>query len=112
MAKNYIQVGNTLVLVAPTGGVISGQLYVIGSLPVVAEFSAAEGDLFEGTACGVYQFPKTAANTPAAGAKAYYDTTLHQVTTTATANTLIGVFTEAYANGTTVANVRLNGVAV
>ena len=111
MAKNFVQHGNTLSLVAPTGGVVSGMVYLIGALAVIAEHTAAEGELFEGTTVGVYSLPKVSADTPAQGAKAYLKADGTAVTTTATSNTLIGVFTEAYANGTTSANVRLNGNA-
>lgn len=111
MAKNHVQVGDTLSLVAPVGGVVNGMVYVIGALVVVASFTAADGELFEGHTVGVWSLPKTVANTPAQGAKAYWDAVAGSVTTTASGNTLIGVFTEAYAAGTTSANVKLGIVA-
>ena len=112
MAKNYVQVGNTLTLTAPVGGVVSGMVYLMGSLPVVAEFSAAQDEPFEGSTCGVYSLPKVPADTPAQGAKAYLLVDGTAVTTVVGSNKLIGVFTNSYANGTTVADVRLNGVSV
>lgn len=111
MAKNYIQDGDVITCVAPAGGVVSGGAYVIGSIAVVATTSAAAGADFEGCTEGVFRLPKVAGDTPAQFAKAYLKSD-GSVTTTASGNTLIGVFTKAYANGTTVANVRLNGVSV
>ena len=48
------------------------------------------------------------ADTPAQGDKAYWDNTAKEVTTTSTANTLIGVFIVAALNGDATVNVRLN----
>lgn len=112
MAKNHVQVGDTLSLIAPTGGVVSGMIYVVGALPVVAEFSAAVGEPFEGSTVGVYNFPKEVADAPAQGAKAYLKADGTVITSVATSNKLVGVFTQAYVNGDTKCDVRLNGVAV
>lgn len=111
MAKNFVKEGNYLTLTAPTGGVVSGSMYLIGAILVVAVVSAAVGDEFEGAVCGVWELPKTSANTPAQGALAYWNDTAKEVTTTATGNKLIGVFIKAYGAGTTAAQVRLNGSA-
>ncbi|AUS02258.1 protein of unknown function DUF2190 [Vibrio phage 2.096.O._10N.286.48.B5] len=111
MAK-FVQEGKALAFTAPTGGVLNGHIYVIGSLPVLADHDADEGEMFTGHTVGVWEMPKTAANTPAEGAKAYWDATAKSVTTTATANTLIGAFTEGYTAGTTSASVRLSGALV
>jgi len=110
--KNYIQEGKVVTAVAPAGGVVAGNIYVIGVLVMVASTSQAVGDQFEGETQGVFEFNKTSANTPTQFANAYWDATAEEVTTTATANTLIGVFMKAYANGDTKAEVRLNGVSV
>lgn len=112
MAKNFVQHGNTLTCVAPAGGVINGRLYKIGSLIVVADTDAAEGVEFEGHTQGVWNFnQKTAANTPAVNAPAYL-TSGGEITTTASGNSLVGVFTVAGVNGSTACQVRLNGVSV
>ena len=109
--KNYVQVGNTLTLIALVA-VVSGMIYKVGDLIVVANQSVASGEEFEGDRVGVFTLPKTAANTPAQGAKAYLNAAGTEITTTATSNTLVGVFTEAYANGTTEAKILLTGQVV
>lgn len=112
MAKNFVQHGHTVTCVAPAGGVVAGTLYLIGALPVVAAINAAEGESFEGHTVGVWDFNnKTAANTPTLGAKAYLTAAGTEITTTATSNTLIGVFLSSGGSGSTACRVRLNGVA-
>lgn len=108
--KNYIQEGKVVTAVAPSGGVVSGTPVVIGGLVLVPTTTVAEGDEFEAATCGVFEFPKTLANTPAQFAKAYWSGT--EITTTATANTLVGVFMKAYTSSDAVCQVRLNGTAV
>lgn len=90
--KNFIQEGNVLTLTAPTGGVVSGQGYLIGALFVVALVTALESEPFTAVTKGVIKLPVTAANTPAAGGLAYWNNTAREVTTTASGNTLIGHF--------------------
>ena len=111
MAKNWIQKGDVITCVAPAGGVVSGTPYLIGALIVVAMTSAAANANFEGAVNGVFKFTKVQADTPTALAKAYLKSD-GTVTTTASGNTLIGVFTKAYGNTDTTAEVRLNGVSV
>lgn len=112
MAGNFVQPGETLEFVAPSGGVVSGQGYVIGALFVVALGSAAAGSLFRGSTCGVWDLPKAATVTPAAGSVAFWSNTAKTLTgTTATGLFPIGVFTEAPAAGDATVNVRLNGTA-
>lgn len=110
--KNFVQKGDVVTFIAPTGGAVSGTPLVIGALILVPAFSAADGYECEGVTEGVFELPKLSTDTPAQFAKAYWDATNGRLTTTATDNTLIGVFTEALASGTTIANVRLNGVSV
>lgn len=112
MAKGFVQLGNTVTFTAPSGGVINGHAYKIGALVVIADITAAEGQECEGHTKGVWALDKTAADTPAQFAKAYLLADGSAITTVATSNTLIGVFTEAYASGDTVCHVRLNGVSV
>lgn len=58
--RNFIQPGNTLTVIAPTGGVVSGQLFAVGALIGVAAFSAAAGEEVEMTTEGVFDLPKAA----------------------------------------------------
>lgn len=112
MAKNFVQAGKTLRFTAPSGGVVNGRCHLIGTLPVIAEFTAAEGEPFEGTTEGVYELPKTSGDVYAEGVKVYLIAATGVTTTTASGNTLIGAASEAAASGTTLAKVRLNGTTV
>lgn len=66
MAKNYVQDGDALQLTAPSGGVVSGGIYAIGALVVVAIADAAEGEIFAGKTNGVWNVPATAGLTAGA----------------------------------------------
>lgn len=67
MATNFVQDGDVLTLTAPAGGVVSGGLYAIGNLVVVAIVTAAAGQPFAGRTHGVWSVPAAAGL--AAGAK-------------------------------------------
>lgn len=67
MAKNHVQEGSVLTLIAPAGGVVSGTAYAIGQLVAVALEDAAEGLPFEGAVAEVWRLPCAAGLT--AGAK-------------------------------------------
>jgi predicted RecA/RadA family phage recombinase len=108
MAQNYIQKGNSLDLVAPYD-VNSGDGMLVGSLFGVASNDAVSGAAVVAELVGVWELKKTSAQAWTQGAKVYWDNTAKEVTTTATANTLIGVAAEAAANPSSTGIVRLNG---
>ena len=110
MAKNLIQKGDVLDLIAPTGGVVSGAPVLIGSILVVPLVTAAETEVFAGQVVGVFEVAK-ATGVIAAGAKVYWNATNSNLTTTASGNTLVGVAVEAAASGDATVKVRLDGVA-
>lgn len=60
MAKNYVEDGNVLTLIAPVGGVQSGVPAVIGDLVVVPLVDAAAGEPFAGKTGGVWSLPAAA----------------------------------------------------
>lgn len=66
MAKNYVQDGNVLQLPAPVGGVVSGGIYAIGVLVVVAIADAAAGEQFAAAPNGVWSVPAAAGLTAGA----------------------------------------------
>lgn len=111
--KNNTQDGDVLTMVAPSGGVVGGNGYLIGSLFGVAVASIAVGLDFELATRGVFTLPKAATITPGAGVKLYWDDTNKNVTTTASGNTLIGVHAAKAAAGASDATlpVRLGIVA-
>lgn len=66
MAKNYVQDGNVLQLTAPTGGVVSGGIYAIGTLVVIALATAVKDEKFAAATNGVWNVPATAGLTAGA----------------------------------------------
>jgi len=110
--KNFVQRGDTVTFIAPTGGAASGIPLVVNKLVVIPVFSAAEGYECEGTTTGVYALPKASTTTPAQFDTAYWDATNGEVTTEANGNTKIGVFMHALDAGTAEADVRLDGVSL
>lgn len=110
--NNYVQKGDTVTHTVAGTAVTSGQSLLIGSLFGVCATAAAVGEQVEVCVAGVFTLAKKSADTPTAFAKAYWDDTNKEVTTTASGNSLVGVFTEAVASGVTTAAVRLNGVSI
>jgi predicted RecA/RadA family phage recombinase len=108
--KNYVQPGNTITLTAPYA-VTSGDCLLVGAIFGVAAGIAILGDPVETAVESVHDLKKVASQAWAAGDKIYWDNTAEQTTKTPTANTLIGVATEAVAGGATdlIGRVRLNG---
>lgn len=110
MAKNYVQPGHVLTLTAPSGGVVSGQGYVIGALFVVALHNADEGAPFEGQCTGVFNLPKTSAQAWTEGAAIYWNAGTGKATTSdgTGSNPLIGNAAVAAANPSEFGHVRLS----
>ncbi|CCF19157.1 conserved protein of unknown function [Pseudorhizobium banfieldiae] len=105
--RNFIQPGKVLTAVAPSGGVVSGQLVQVGLIIGVAATSAAEGEQYELALGEVYELPKVSAQAWTMGAAIYMDAT-GIATTVATDNTKIGVAAAAAANPSGSGLVRLN----
>jgi predicted RecA/RadA family phage recombinase len=110
---NYVQPGEVLTLTAPSGDVVAGRPYLIGSLLVVATISAEETLPFTGITVGVVSYTKPGSQAWTEGAKIYWDDSAKKFTTTAGGNTLVGVAVEAVGSGAgeTTGKVRLDGVA-
>ncbi|TCR69698.1 DUF2190 family protein [Bosea sp. BK604] len=113
--KNYVQPGDAIDFVAPSGGVVGGAGFLLGTLFGVVARSAAQGEttVLNCKPGDVFRLPKAATITPAPGAILYWDDTNKNVTTTSASNTKIGVQAALAASGATDATVlvRLNGVA-
>lgn len=67
--KNFLSPGNTLKLIAPGGGVVSGVGYLFGSILAFAQSSEDATNLFSGLVEGVIEAPKLTANVMAVGDK-------------------------------------------
>jgi predicted RecA/RadA family phage recombinase len=95
MAKNFIQPGRVVTLVAPTGGVLSGQALQVGALFGIAAFDAIGGADVEVALEGIWELPK-AAVAIARGAPVFWDAAAGNVAADIGAsNALIGGATEA-----------------
>ncbi len=111
MATNQVQEGRILTLVAPSGGVVSGSGYVIGSLFVVALVTAAEGESFAGATEGVFAMTKVAAGSGkafTAGEHVWYNNTSKAWDKTGSGLYQIGVAVDAAATTATTCNVMIN----
>lgn len=109
--NNFVQPGEVLELTAPVGGVVSGTLYIIGGLPVVAAVTAAAGATFAAHVCGVFELPKTAAQAWAEGDRIYWNAGTSKAENLSASGLLIGVAAAAAANPSATGKVRLNGSA-
>jgi predicted RecA/RadA family phage recombinase len=110
---NFNQPGDVLTLTAPLGGVVSGGVYQIGALVVVAAADALVDEPFEGKARGVFSVPKIGSQAWTEGARVYWDSGAEEFTTTAPGNHLSGVAVEAVGSGVdeTTGKVYLDGIA-
>ena len=103
--KNFILPGNNITVIAPAGGVTSGQLVIIGAIVGVASCTAAAGAQVELAVEGVYDLAKVPADALPAGAVAKVATGSNVI---AAAGTLgIGWVVQAAAAGAATARVRL-----
>lgn len=108
--KNYVQDGIALDLIAPSGGVVSGLAYKIGSIIALAAVDAAEGETFAGYVEGVYDVVAATHATDQAwteGLLIYWDDTAKAFTITATSNTKAGVAVAAKASTAAEGRLRL-----
>lgn len=109
--KNFIQRGDVITVIAPTGGVASGQGVLVGNLFGVAATTVAEGESAEIATIGVYELPKLVSAVIAAGARVAWDDTAKQVVLPGTGMVPIGIASVAAGNGVGTVRVRLDGVA-
>src|SRR3972149_5028302 len=80
-----------MTLTAPSGGVVSGSAYLIGSLVVVATATVAQTLPFEALVVGMADLPKVAEEAWTEGAKLYWDVSPAGLTTVSSGNPLVGV---------------------
>jgi predicted RecA/RadA family phage recombinase len=97
--KNFIQPGDALDLTAPSGGVVSGSVYLINGMVVVASNDAAEATPFVGNRVGAYSLTKVGSQAWSEADPVYWDNSAKNFTKTATANTFAGFAIEAVGSG-------------
>ena len=103
--KNFIQRSDVITVVAPAGGLTSGQGYRLNGLFGVVAYDAAQGEQAELHREGVYSLPKLSTDVVAGGDVLYWDVGNGRLTTTASTHKAVGVAAAAAGNG--VANVAL-----
>ncbi|HRF08498.1 MAG TPA: DUF2190 family protein [Xanthobacteraceae bacterium] len=103
--KNFVNSGKVLELPAPTGGVVSGNCYKIGSLIAVAAVSAAQGELVNFERFGRYTLPKATGEVWAPGDLLYWNDTNKNFTKTAAGAVKAGIAVADAINGATVGEV-------
>lgn len=109
--QNYIKPGETLTFTAPVGGVVSGNAYMIGALLVVAAYTAAAGERFEGTRVGCFTLPKAAGTAWTEGQLLYWDTANSNLVTAQSATARrVGCAASAALSAATTGEVMLVGV--
>src|SRR6185437_7705068 len=89
--NNSVSPGKIAQFTAPSGGVVSGLGYLIGSLFVVATSTVSAGLPFEGAVVGVFDLVKLAGTAWTEGELIYWDNTAKNCTVVSTSNTRIGV---------------------
>lgn len=113
MARNYVQPGKSISAIAPTGGVTSGNPYIIGGLFGVALATAIATAAFEFGIEGVFTLAKTTSQTWVAGDRLYWDGANAKLTNVPTAGCkLVGTAGAAAASADTTGAVRLNGINI
>lgn len=112
MAGNFKQPGDVVTLAAPYDRT-TGQGAQVGSLFGVAMYTVLEAATGEFRTTGIFELTKVGSQAWTVGANVYWDNSNKRCTTTSTDGMLIGVATEAVADGAgdTTGTVRLNGTA-
>jgi len=90
MSKKFVQEGEVLDLVAPTGGVVSGTVYQIGQVLVQAMDTVAQTLKFRGKTRGVWQVTKVGTQAWTEGQVIYFDKENARFTSVATGSLLAG----------------------
>ena len=105
MAKNFVQEGDTLTVVAPMGGATSGAPFQLGAINGVFLSTVAAGEPVAFMTEGVFELAKEAALAIAAGEEVYLDAGV--VTTTAGSDPIFGVCVAEALSSASVALVKV-----
>lgn len=105
MAQNFIQDGDVMPVIL-SGTVASGDGVLVGDTVGVALNSGVSGDTIQVAICGVYELPK-ASGAVSQGTKLYWDSSVKNVTTTASSNKQIGIAFSSAASGDATVQVKL-----
>lgn len=109
--KNFIQDDDAITVLAPSGGVSSGDGVLVGALFGVASSTAAEAVPVVLATEGVYSLPKKSSATFASCGLVSWNVALKECDAPGTGCAPIGVAITAAGNGAATVAVRLNGTA-
>ncbi len=111
MASKFVQPGDVVELIAPSGGVVVDVPLLIGGVLVVPLVTVAQTLAFSAQFTGVWTLDKTSAQAWTEGQKIYWDAGNDRADSDGTLGPLIGVAVAVAANPTATGVVRLNGNA-
>jgi predicted RecA/RadA family phage recombinase len=109
--KNFIQNGHMITVLAPAGGVVSGQGVIVGGLFGIAATTAPEAANVEIATTGVYDLSKAPATVLALGDRVAWDDAAKVIAPPAAGLYPVGIAITAAGNGAFTVRVRLDGVA-
>lgn len=89
--KNKKQCGDVITVTVPAGGVVSGKMFIAGSLIGISSVTAAEGQLAAIDTEGVFSYAKAGSLAVSLGDKLYYNAAGDLLNKTASGNTLVGI---------------------
>lgn len=95
--KNHVQRGSAITVIAPSGGVVSGQALLVGDLFGVCLHDAAQTLPVVMETEGVFTLKK-ATGTINPGVRVFWDDTAKRITTTTTSNRCVGWHVGTVAN--------------
>jgi len=108
MSYQFVQKGDVVTLIAPTGGVTSGVGVLIGQLFSIATATVAQTLEFEGAVTGVHEIAKTSALAISTGDVLYWDDTNKVVNKTSSAQKEVGWAVSDAANPSSTVYILLN----
>ena len=71
--RNYVQPGNVIEVPAAEEAVVAGQVVAVGAILAIANGSAAVGESYNATRCGVFEVPKAGGGALTQGQPVYWD---------------------------------------
>lgn len=107
MAKNYIQEGAFIDVIA-AAAVVAGGVVVMGKRVGISLSDIAQGATGAAAVEGVFKLAKLGTDVVAQGDLLYWDAANSRLTTTAGGNTLAGYATAAAGAGVATVNIKIN----
>lgn len=110
--KNFVQPGEILTFVAPSGGVVSGTGVKIGDILLIPLETKAATEKFDGLRVGVVDHAKLSAQAWTEGQRVHWDDTNKRFTTVTTGNFIAGVAAAVAVNPSSTGKVLLFGTSL